>query len=195
MPLSFAAVNKVKGREKPYKLADERGLHLLVSPQGGRYWRLNYRFDEKYRTIALGVFPDVSLAGARTQREEARRILASGGDPSAKRKEAIAEVEFEATTSFKVVAQEWLEKREREGLGGVTVAKAKWLLDFAYPELGERKISEITTPELLAVLREVEGRGRHETARACEVSVAECFVTQSQLDVPSMIWRRAFATP
>ncbi len=56
MPLSFAAVNKVKGREKPYKLADERGLYLLVSRQGGRYWRLNYRFDEKYRTIASRYF-------------------------------------------------------------------------------------------------------------------------------------------
>lgn len=165
MPLSFAAVNKAKGREKPYKLADERGLYLLVSPQGGRYWRLNYRFEEKYRTMALGVFPDVSLAEARSRREEARRNLASGEDPTAKRKEAIAEVEFEATTSFRFVAQEWLEKREREGLGGVTVAKAKWLLDFAYPKLAERKISEIKTPELLAVLREVEGRGRHETAR------------------------------
>lgn len=91
--------------------------------------------------------------------------MANGVDPAVFRQEEIAKAEFDATTSFRVVAEEWLQKRTREGLGDITVAKAKWLLEFAYPALADRKISEITTPELLGVLREVEGRGRHETAR------------------------------
>src|SRR3546814_7674486 len=97
--------------------------------------------------------------------DAARRLLAAGSDPSATRKEAEAREAFEATTGFRTVAEEWLAKREREGLGAVTLGKVKWLLEFAYPSLGNRKISEITSMELLAVLRQVEGRGRHETAR------------------------------
>ena len=165
MPLSAIAVTKAKPRDKAYKLTDERGLYLLVSPKGGRYWRMNYRFADKFRTIAFGVFPDVSLADARARRDDARKLLANGIDPTEERKEEEARIEFEATTSFEAVAEEWLAKREREGLGEITIAKAKWLLGFAYPLLGNRKIGEITTPELLSVLREVEGRGRHESAR------------------------------
>lgn len=115
--------------------------------------------------MALGLFPAVSLADARTRREDAPKVLASGSDPSAKRKESIAQAKFEATTSFRFVAEEWLAKRERDGLGDITLAKAKWLSGFVYPGLGDRKISEITTLELLEVLRNVEGRGRHESAR------------------------------
>ena len=115
--------------------------------------------------MALGVFPVVTLAEARSGRENARKILASGSDPAAKRKEEAAQVAFDATTTFQAVAEEWLAKREREGLGAVTIAKAKWLLGFVYPVLGDHKISEITTLELLDVLRGVEGRGRHESAR------------------------------
>lgn len=165
MALSALALTKAKPREKPYKLSDGHGLHLLVTPQGGRYWRMNYRFDGKAKTMAMGVFPLITLAEAREKREEARKLLAAGSDPCATRKEIEAQEAFEATTGFRTVAEEWLAKREREGLGEITVAKIKWLLEFAYPDLGERKIGEITSMELLAVLRQVEGRGRHETAR------------------------------
>lgn len=165
MALSSIAVAKAKPREKQYKLSDGRGLYLLVTPQGGRYWRLNYRFDGKSRTMALGVFPDVGLAEARAKRDNARAVLADGIDPTVKRKEVAVQLAFDATTSFKAVAEEWLSKREREGLAQITLDKAKWLLDFAYPALGDRKIGEISTPELLGVLRTVEARGRYETAR------------------------------
>lgn len=145
MALTAIAASKAKPRDKNYKLSDSRGLYLLVTPSGGRYWRLNYRFDGKARTMALGVFPEVTLAAARDKRDEARRHLQEGRDPTAQRREEAAEAAFEATTSFRVVAEEWLEKREREGLEDVTLAKARWLLGFAYPALGDRKISEITT--------------------------------------------------
>ena len=165
MTLTSLAVSKAKPRDKQYKLTDERGLCLLVMPNGGRYWRLRYQFAGKSKSLALGVYPDVSLAKARERRDRARELLADGIDPSAHRKNAAAEAELEATSSFRVVAEEWLKKRKREGLGEVTLAKAKWLLDFAYPTLGDRKISTIKTLELLDVLRSVEGRGRHESAR------------------------------
>lgn len=165
MSLSSLAVTKAKPRDRQYKLSDGGGLYLLVTPQGGRYWRLKYRFVGKERTLALGVFPDISLADARSRRDEARKALAHGIDPAVKRKEEVAQAELDATTSFRAVAEEWLEKRSREGLGDVTLGKAKWLLEFAYPSLGDRKISEITTLELLSVLRTVEGRGRYESAR------------------------------
>ncbi|KFD25679.1 integrase, partial [Sphingobium yanoikuyae] len=165
MALSALALSKAKPREKPYKLADGHGLYLLVTPQGGRYWRMNYRFDGKAKTMAMGVFPLITLAEAREKREDARKLLAAGSDPCAKRKEIEAQEAFEATTGFRIVAEEWLAKREREGLGDITIGKIKWLLEFAYPSLGDRKIGEITSMELLAVLRQVEGRGRHETAR------------------------------
>ena len=139
MPLSAAAVTKAKPRDKAYKLTDERGLYLLFSPKGGRYWRMNYRFADKFRTIAFGVFPDVSLADARARRDDARKLLAKGIDPTEERKEKEARIEFEATTSFKAVAEEWLAKREREGLGDVTIAKAKMAARLRLPGLGESK--------------------------------------------------------
>lgn len=165
MTLTSLAVSKAKPREKSYKITDERGLYLLVTPTGGRYWRLKYRFGGKAKDLALGVYPDVSLAKARERRERAREHLADGIDPSAHRKEAAAQAELEAESSFRHIAEEWLKKREREGLSDVTLAKAKWLLEFVYPTLGDRKIGTIKTLELLAVLRSVEGRGRHESAR------------------------------
>ncbi|HYC95622.1 MAG TPA: integrase arm-type DNA-binding domain-containing protein, partial [Sphingomicrobium sp.] len=165
MSLTSLAVTKAKPREKQYKLSDDRGLYLLITPSGGRYWRMDYSLAGKRKTLSLGVFPDVSLARARERRDQARELVADGIDPSAYRKEAEAEAALEATSTFRFVAKEWLEKREREGLSEVTLAKAKWLLDFAYPTLGDRKISTIKTLELLAVLRSVEGRGRHESAR------------------------------
>lgn len=195
MPLSALAVTRAKPGPKPYKLTDGHGMYLLLTPTGGRYWRLNYRFDGKARTMALGVFPDVTLADARSKRDDARKILAEGEDPTAKHKERTAQAKFDATTSFRWVAEEWLAKREREGLGNVTIAKAKWLLAFVFPTLGDRKISEITTLELLDVLRGVEARGRHESARRLRSVCGRVFATRSRPDGQSMISPPIFATP
>src|SRR5689334_821948 len=103
MSLTSLAVTKAKPREKQYKLADERGLYLLVTPSGGRYWRLDYSFGGKRKTLSLGVFPDVSLAKARDRRDRPRELLADGIDPSAHRKEAAAEAELESTSTFRFI--------------------------------------------------------------------------------------------
>ena len=87
MPLSDAALRNAKPKDKPYKLADGDGLYLLIKPDGGRYWRLKYRFAGKEKVLALGVYPEVTLAEAREARDEARRLLKRGTDPSAERKE------------------------------------------------------------------------------------------------------------
>ena len=107
--LTDPAVRQAKPKVKPYKLADERSMYLLVTPAGGRLWRLDYRYNGMRRTLALGSYPDVSLAKARDRRDEARRLLADGIDPGAKRK---AEKLAKADT-FRAVAEEFLAQREK----------------------------------------------------------------------------------
>lgn len=164
MPLSATAVSSAKAKEKSYKLTDGGGLHLLIATTGQRYWRLNYRFEGKYRTLALGVYPDVGLADARAKRDTARKILASGEDPLERRKQEAREAKAKSADTFKAIAEEWLSRNEVQGRSVSTMKKLRWLLSFAYPTLGERPITQISAPEILDVLRKIEIRGRHETA-------------------------------
>nr|3JU0_A Chain A, Phage integrase [Pectobacterium atrosepticum] len=85
MSLTDSKVKNAKSLEKEYKLTDGFGMHLLVHPNGSKYWRLSYRFEKKQRLLALGVYPAVSLADARQRRDEAKKLLAAGIDPSAKK--------------------------------------------------------------------------------------------------------------
>ena len=173
--LTDLAVRKSGPREKAYKLADGGGLHLLVTPKGQRYWRMDYRFADKRGTMALGVYPTVSLAEARTSRLKIKKQLAEGLNPAAQRKvEKITGLLAKANT-FRAVAEEWLTKAEREGRAEVTIGKLRWLLAFAYPILGDRKVADIKAPELLAVLRGVEKRGHHETARRLRSTCGQVF--------------------
>lgn len=165
MSLTATAVAALKGRDKPYKIADSGGLHLLVMPEGHRYWRMNYRFDGKYRTLALGVYPDVSLAKAREKRDLAREALEAGEDPTVRRKRLHRVERLHASHTFKTIAEEWLAKVEAEGRSESTMHKLRWILAFTYPLIGERPVREIEAVELLEVLRKIEARGRHETAR------------------------------
>ena len=165
MALTAMAIKAAKGRDKQYKLADSDGLHLLVLPSGGRYWRLNYRYLGKYKTLALGVWPEVDLADARGKRDEARRVLVRGVDPGEQSKLDKISASVAASNTFRAVAEEWVAKIEQEGLSPVTLKKIRWLLGFTYPALGNRPVVEISPHELLAVLRKVEARGRHDSAK------------------------------
>jgi len=163
--LSDTLVRNSKPRTKPYKVFDGEGLFLLVTPAGGRYWRLKYVFDGKEKLLALGVYPDVSLASAREGRAEARKLLAAGKDPGAARKEAKRlEIASNANT-FEGVAREWYAKREHEWAPGSLHCKRIYLEKHLLPKLGERPIVAITAPELLSILRVIEGRGTLDTAR------------------------------
>jgi integrase len=160
--LTEARVRSAKPGARPLKLSDAAGLHLLIQPNGSKLWRLAYRFAGKQKTLALGAYPIVSLADARSEKEQAKKLLTRGTDPSAQRR---ADRQVRKDSSFRAIAEELIAKLEREGRAQVTLIKKKWLLDFAFPAFGDRPIAQITALELLALLREIEGRGLYETAK------------------------------
>ncbi len=162
--LTDTRARSAKPTVRPLKLSDAGGLHLLVQPHGSKLWRMAYRFAGRQKTLALGVYPTVSLLEAREKRDGAKRLLAKGIDPSAQRRLDRQAARTPGTT-FKAVAEEVIVKLEKEGRADATLTKKRWLLQFAYPSVGHRPIAEITAPELLSVLRRVEERGCYETAR------------------------------
>jgi hypothetical protein len=165
MALSDAAIRTAKAKPAQYKMYDTGGLFLIVRPSGGRLWRLKYRHLGKEQHLALGTYPDVGLKEARALRDEARKLIAAGGNPTFEKKRAAVAASVNAANTFKAVADEFIDKREREGLKAITTGKARWLLGLVEPALGQRPIAGIEPYELLAVLKKVELSGRHETAR------------------------------
>jgi hypothetical protein len=122
---------------------------------------MGYRIGRKQKSLAFGIYPTVTLAQARAQRDAAKKILENSGDPSVQRK-----IDKQARgNSFRVVGEELVDKMRREGRAPATLTKTEWLLEFAYEVLGDRPVAKITAPELLAVLRKIEARGTYETAR------------------------------
>lgn len=162
MPLTDTAVRNAKKREKPAKLSDGRGLYLLVN-SAGKYWRFDYRFAGKRRTLALGVYPDISLAVARELRDEAKRELTRDIDPGVARRIRRTAIVQRTANSLEAVAREW-HQRFRKNWAESTAAGILRRLELdVFPWVGGRPIAEITPPELLAVLRRVESRGALET--------------------------------
>jgi integrase len=175
MPLTDIVVRKAKGRVAPYKMADGGGMYVLVRPDGARYWRMDYRWEGKRRTLALGVYPSVSLSNAREKRDQAKKLLAAHTDPATQRKlDKIASNEASRNT-FRLISQEWVEKLIREGRSPRTVDKISWLLELAYPAIGDQPIASIIPTQLLTVLRTVEARGRYETARRLRSTCGQVF--------------------
>lgn len=169
--LSDPAIRNSKPREKPYKLSDAGGLYLLINPNGSRWWRLKYRVDGREKGLSLGVYPDVSLKQAREKRDDARKLLAAGIDPSAKRQAEKAS----RSDTFEAIAREWLSKQENK-LAPTTFAKSEWMLQtFIFPRLGSRPIAKITAPDMLAALRRIEERGKHETAHRTKQKCGQVF--------------------
>lgn len=164
MPLTDAAVRNAKATDKTLRLKDERGLYLEVSPKGGKWWRLRYWLASKENRLSLGVYPDVSLKEARERRDEARKLIANGIDPSVARKEEKAEAAAEALT-FEHVAREWYERFKPKWSPSHALDVIQRLEKNVFPSLGPRPIRDITAPELLAAVRLIEGRGAVESAR------------------------------
>jgi integrase len=164
MALSDTKIRSTKAAEKPYKLADDGGLYLLITPAGGRLWRLKYRFGGKEKVLALGAYPDVGLARAREKRDEARKLLADGTDPGVHRKAAEADKARMASNSFEVVALEWHTNKSKRW-AKVTADKALvHLRTYAFPEIGHLPVSSVKASQLLAMLRKVESKGIGYTA-------------------------------
>lgn len=165
MALTDAVIRAAKPRQSQYKLFDEGGLFLIVKPSGGKLWRLKYRHAGKEQQLSIGIFPDVGLKEARRRRDDARREIASGLNPAFEKKRAAIAASVTAANTFKAVAEEFIAKREREGVKEITAGKARWLLAQLEPGIGQRPIAEIEPYELLAILKRVELSGRHETAK------------------------------
>jgi len=174
MPLTLPDVKNAQPREKDYKLYDEKGMFLLVKKNGAKYWRYKYRFEGKEKTLALGVFPEVTLTLAQKRRDKARVKLQSGIDPSAERQvKKLLSVEA-AENSFSAITQEWLVKRGKKSESGD--AKLLRLLERdLLPYLGNQAISTITPPKLLSVLRKIEDRGAVETAHRAKQYAGQIF--------------------
>ena len=146
------------------KHSDGGGLYLFVSPTGGKLWRMDYRFDGKRKTLSIGAYPTVSLADARTRRQEAKTQLVRGIDPCAHKQAVKAAVRAETTNSFEVVAREWHDKHKDSWESNYGDKILERLVKDIFPPLGAKPIHEITAPELLAALRHIEARGAVETA-------------------------------
>ncbi len=158
MPLNVPQIKNAKPTVKPYKLADGGGLYLLINSNGSKYWRLKYRYGGKEKVLALGVYPDVLLAEARDKRQEAKQCLRNFNDPSELRKQQKQATISKTINSFEVVAKEWWQKQLGRWSPDHGTKVWRSLESDVLQYLGHRPISEITTDEVLAVVRRVEKR-------------------------------------
>ncbi len=197
--LSDRAIRTSKPREKPYKLYDGSGLHVLVQPSGSKLWRLKYRFAGKEKLISFGSYPDLTLASARGKRDEARKQLSSGRDPSVLRKLDKIAVEKAARNTFGAVAAEHLDNMAANGLAETTLVKNRWLLQVLAAPLAHRPIAEIMPIEVLDVLKRIEKNGRRETARKLRSMIGSVFryaiITLRATNDPTGPLRGALLTP
>jgi integrase len=165
MSLTDLAIRNAKPKEKPYKLSDGGGLFLWVQPTGRKWWRYAYRYDGKQKLFALGIYPEVTLAEAREAHMRARKVLATGIDPNSDKREAKRKILLNESNSFESVAREWHEIKSSGWDPGYSKSILTRLEGDVLPHLGHRPINDITSPELLAVVRLVEKRDALELAQ------------------------------
>ncbi|HJU08170.1 MAG TPA: integrase arm-type DNA-binding domain-containing protein [Rhodanobacteraceae bacterium] len=169
--LTPSAVTNAKPQTTAYKLTDERGMYLLVKPEGGKLWRLDYRRPgtKKRNTLSLGTYPDVSLKRAREKRDEARKLLADGIDPGDKRK---AEAKAGADT-FEAVAREWFAKYSPQWAEDHANRNIRRLERDVFPWIGSKPLASVTALDILAVLERIDARGARETAHRARTNIGQ----------------------
>ncbi|MFJ5409573.1 tyrosine-type recombinase/integrase [Pectobacterium punjabense] len=175
MKLNARQVETAKPKDKPYKMADGGGLYLLVKTNGSRYWRLKYRIDGKEKLLALGVYPDVSLADARAKRDEARRGIAGGIDPLEVKKEQKVEREAQVKNTFQEIALEWHSMKVRKWSAGYASDILEAFNKDVFPFIGQRPVADIKPLELLNVLKKMEDMGATEKAKKVRQRCGEVF--------------------
>lgn len=175
MPLTDTAIRTAKSSEKPYKLADEKGLFLLVNPNGSKWWRLKFRVDGKEKLLSLGTYPDVGLKDARAKRDEARKMLADGVDPGENRKAQKASKSERAANSFEVICREWLEQRKDTVEPAQTAKTLSRMENDVFPWIGGKAITDLTAPDVLSVMRRMDERGARYTAHWVRSEISRAF--------------------
>lgn len=175
MALSNTAIINAKTADKPYKLYDTDGLFLQVTPQGGKWWRLKYRFDGKEKLLSLGTYPDISLSQARQKREDAKKLLAIDIDPSENRKQAKADNKLNTENSFELVAREWWQSHMKNKAESHKEKVIRRFELYLFPWIGKKPISSITAPQMLETLRRIEKQNKVETAHRTLQTAGQVF--------------------
>jgi integrase len=184
MALTDVAIRNAKPGDKPYKLTDGAGMFLLVTPAGGKLWRLKYRVDGREKLLAIGAYPETSLSDARKRREDARGMIAQGKDPSREKQRDKVRSRAQATDTFTALANEYCAKRRRDGEKGwspATATRSEYLLSLLNSSIGRLAIADIEPADVLAAVRKIEAKGNLESARRT-------------LQLASMVFRYAVAT-
>jgi integrase len=176
MALKDAEIRAFLPIDTPYKRADSGGLYIEVFPHGSKLWRWKFRSGGKEKRLALGSYPEVSLKAARERRDAERAKLEQGVDPAIARKRGKAAAKISAANTFAAVAREYIDsKMAGDGRAGATIAKARWFLEQLEPAVGTMPISEVDPQLLLAALKRLEAKGRHETAKKCRSFASRVF--------------------
>jgi integrase len=168
MALTDVGIRNAKPGAKAVKLTDGGGMFLLVTPAGGKLWRLKYRIDGREKLLALGAYPEIGLGEARRRREEARELIALGKDPSREKQREKARARTQAADTFKAICDEYCEKRRRDGIKGwapATATRSEYLLSLVCGSIGKLPVGEIEPADVLTAIRRIEGKGKLESAR------------------------------
>jgi integrase len=168
MALTDVAIRNAKPGTKPTKLADGGGMFLMVTPAGGKLWRLKYRVDGREKLLAIGAYPEIGLGEARRRREEARELIALGKDPSREKQREKVRARIQAADTFTAICNEYCEKRRRDGAKGwapSTAIRSEYLLSLVCGSIGKLPIGEIEPADVLTAIRRIEGKGKLESAR------------------------------
>ena len=179
--LTVTAANNAKPKDKPYKIADEKGLYLFVQPSGGKLWRFDYRYFGKRKTKALGSYPDISLSKARELRDDARRLLASDVDPCEVRKAEKAAKLGKLSNTFEVIAREWISTHLMNKSKANAQRSLRRFELYLFPKFGVKAISDIAPPEILSAIRIIQNLNKTETAKRT-------------LQTAGQVWRYAVQT-
>ncbi len=199
MSLTDIAIRALKPRATRFKVSDGDGLQIWVLPSGTKVWHFAYRLNKTQKDLVLGKYPVIGLAEARKRRDDARTLMAAGADPSHQRKlDKLTKAITDAAT-FNAIADEYLAKLEREGRAPSTMKKLRWQLRYMRPHIGDRPISEIKAPEVLAALKKIEAKGAYETAIRVKETTGAIFrlaMATGQADTdPTQALKRALTTP
>ncbi|MEQ1613687.1 MAG: integrase arm-type DNA-binding domain-containing protein [Hyphomicrobiaceae bacterium] len=199
MALSHFDITAARPKEKPYKLADGGGLHLLVQPNGNKFWRFRYEFGGVEKMLALGSYPATTLAEARAKRDQARKLIEAGTDPSVQKKIARLMAAAASRNTFKALAEEHVANMAANGAAPITVEKHRWLLQEVAAPLAQRPIADINAAELLDILKRVEKSGRRETAKRLRATMSRVFrlaiVTLRATNDPTVALKGALLRP